>query len=362
MNLGLCIANLLRQYPEVDVPGIGVFRKIPVPAVFDAETATFSPPGNRIALDAGQTGGKLLTDYVKAQQQVDFEQATRLVTDAVQQVVTAARRNGRVLLSGLGYLIADGTALTFEQLNPTGLTFPALQALASEKPETGHDHEVEEPVAAATQPEETTEQTEKQTDNPATVTEDTPQAAAEVSEPPAAQTATPVDDAEDEPRANRTGWWVAAAAVVVLAAGIWFYRQASPQAPITGETEATTAEVPADSTVTDSTSLGLAEATVSDSTAVAAADTVVAPVVPATPSVTYEIIVGSFATMRQANKYVAEMKAKGYELQAIDSKMPGNRKKISWGAYATEEEAYRELVRVQQNFEPGAWIAKIEHD
>src|SRR5690554_1883540 len=118
MNLGLCIANLLRQYQEVTVPGIGVFRKVPVSAVFDANTQAFLAPANRIELIEGQTGGLLLTDYVKAQQQVNDETAGRVLSEAVQGLVAAARRNGRVLLSGLGYLVADGTSLGFEQLNP----------------------------------------------------------------------------------------------------------------------------------------------------------------------------------------------------------------------------------------------------
>src|SRR5690606_41283994 len=87
-----------------------------------------------------------------------------------------------------------------------------------------------------------------------------------------------------------------------------------------------------------------------------------APVEAPTPKVTYEIIVGYFKTMDQAEKYVARMKAKGYELKAIDSRMPGNRKKVSCGSFSTEEEAYRELVHVQKNLQPEAWIAKVFHD
>src|SRR5690606_19739118 len=110
--------NLLRQHPEVAVPGIGVFRKTRVRAAFDADAHACSAPASRIELIEGQAGGLLLTDYVKAQRQVNEETAGRVLEETVQRLIAAARRNGRVLLSGLGYLIADGASLVFEQLNP----------------------------------------------------------------------------------------------------------------------------------------------------------------------------------------------------------------------------------------------------
>lgn len=73
----------------------------------------------------------------------------------------------------------------------------------------------------------------------------------------------------------------------------------------------------------------------------------------------YEIIVASFASLRQAEKYVDEMKGKGHQFTVMDSRMPGNRKKVSWGSYPSEEEANAVLRKVQKEFEAGAWVAKV---
>ena len=358
MNLGLCIANLLRQHPEVSIPGLGIFRKTPVAATFDAGSQTFSAPGSRIELVHGPSETSLLIDYVCAQQQVDHETAARILHEAVQAVVIAARRNGRVLLSGLGYLVAHGGVLSFEQFSAVGLTLPKVKAQVAE---AVAPVQVERPVK-----EESSVETDRRAEPEVPVVEgpsveatvpaetETPLAEEDISE----ETGSAVEElVEEEQRSNRSGWWIAAAVVLLVGAGGWFYRQTTGQHPITQITK--TPEPTADTSLSGAF---VADTVVAN---VTAPDTVVAEMpapVAAKPAVTYEIIVGSFATMRQADKYVAEMKAKGYKLKALDSKMPGNRKKISWGTYATEEEAYRDLVKVQRDFEPTAWVAKVNNE
>jgi len=81
--------------------------------------------------------------------------------------------------------------------------------------------------------------------------------------------------------------------------------------------------------------------------------------VEAASSESFEIIVGSFTSMEQANQFVADMKAKGIEVWAIESRMAGNRKKVSCASFPTEAEAYRALKEVQRTIEPGAWVARV---
>ncbi len=328
--MGVSIANLLRRYPAVGVPGIGVFRKTHQPASYDADQAAFLPPTDQIVLSEDETGVFPLTTYLAAQQQLDGVAATALVERAVRDIMDMISREGEALLDGLGYLLADGASFIFKPFEIDGF---AAKAIAAKAP-VGRIDEPEAPVdlgrEAAVEPEEVAV-----TDNGAS-------------------------------RRRYTPWIVAGvvAAVLIAAVVVWKYQLVSPgsQEVIPEPPRATMPLVEADrdSLVADSNELVATVDSVSvDSVPV---DRVaVAEALPAEPSVTYEIIVGSFATMRQADKYVADMKAKGYELHAIESRMPGNRKKISWGSFATEEAAYKELARVQKTFEPGAWIAKIEH-
>ncbi|WP_257669007.1 SPOR domain-containing protein [Parapedobacter tibetensis] len=336
MNLGLCIANLLRQYPEVGVPGIGVFKITRAPAPFDKEQSAFLPPVRQVELAEGKTGGFPITDYLQAQRQVDEETAIGMLDNAVQELFDAISRNGKALLEGLGYLVADGASIVFKPIESHGFGWKSIKEQ--------HRPSTEKSTVGLAE----YEKVEDEKTN------------------------------EGSGKRQTTKWVVAAVLLVLLSAtGLaWYYKQAwFDQAGITqffGQTRKRDAKPAGDEPPKQTTAAKMAvdDSIAIDSThVVGATDSATAERIsdvpapkPVKPSVTYEIIVGSFATMQQAKKYVAEMKAKGYNLHAINSRMPGNRKKISWGSFTTEREAYQELVRVQKNFEPGAWIAKIEHD
>lgn len=367
MNLGQCIANLLRQYPEVAVPGIGVFRKKTVSASFDREMNVYSPPSSYIHLIEGEGNDALLTDYLKAQAQISDTAAARLLEEKVRDLLATIQRHGKVLLAGLGYLISDGARVAFKPFETDGYLFrpiPELRPAAAEAEIISDAIELEDTVV------------------PVDAKADVAESRNDV------ETAEPVVAVEDEleagdARGGRTAWWVVAAVLLVAisAAGGWAWLN-RPEWFAGFTRGGTTNEVarPADNDDASGPAKGMPEATqlsLTDSVAqpvnsaaMPPADSAVADVsgastdnvAAAKPTVTYEIIVGSFATMAQAERYVREMRAKGYEVEAIDSRMPGNRKKISWGSFASEEEAYRELVRVQKTFEPDAWIAKVFHD
>lgn len=330
MNLGLCITNLLRRYPAVEVPGIGVFKITRIPASYDRERSVILPPTSLIELAEGHVGPLPIVNYLRAQRGVDEATAMQMLDKAVRDLVETVTEKGRALLDGVGYLVADGASFIFKPFDSG-----AMQV---------------SPVAIP------------------------PEVAKEIV-PTLENAAEYKADAAISPRKSHTSRWIAVAALVLLvsvAGAMWYYKSGSFEGDKKGQllAQKKEAEAPVDqgepSEVVTSPADTVADSVISQLSA-KVADSVpndtAAPVSnPPKPAITYEIIVGSFATMTQARKYVAKMKAKGYDLRALDSRMPGNRKKISWGSYATEEEAYRELVRVQKNFEPGAWIAKVAND
>jgi len=330
MNLGLCITNLLRRYPAVEVPGIGVFKITRIPASYDRERSVILPPTSLIELAEGHVSPLPIVNYLRAQRGVDEATAMQMLDKAVRDLVETVTEKGRALLDGVGYLVADGASFVFKPFDSGAMQVSPV-AIPPE-------------VAKEIVP--------------------TPEHAAEYEA-----------DAAISPRRSHTSRWIAVTALVLLvsvAGAMWYYKSGwfegdkrgqllaqkkEAGAPVDQGEPSEVVPPPAD-TVADSV-ISQLSAKVADSVP----NDTAAPVSnPPKPAITYEIIVGSFATMTQARKYVAKMKAKGYDLRALDSRMPGNRKKISWGSYATEEEAYRELVRVQKNFEPGAWIAKVAND
>ena len=407
MNLGISIANLLRRYPAVEVPGIGVFRRNRRPASYDSEKSLFIPPSDDIELVGETPGAFPVTAYLTAQQPLEEQEATIQVERAVADVMERISRNGEALLDGLGYLVADGASFMFRPFHVDGLAaapvaaplpeavdepLPDAADAAGEAITVAPEHEVE----AVPEPEvvpETEVVSEAEVVSEVEVVPETevisatevesevqvaPAQAEEVVEYEVVNgpevTVSEVEVGEESVKRSTTPWVMGGivAALLVAAIVVWQLQPAwlgirtgeqpaAAEVPVplsSGETEADAGLAAQDSSMIDIAVTGLATTGPADGVP---ADTVpVAEVPPAKPSVAYEIIVGSFATMQQAHKFVAEMKAKGYEnLEAIDSRMPGNRKKVSWGSYATEEEAYKELSRVQRTFEPGAWIAKV---
>lgn len=334
MNLGLCIANLLRRYPAVEVPGIGVFTITRMPASYDKERSVVLPPASYIELTDRAADFFSIVTYLRAQAGVDEATAVDMLEQAVGEIRDAVSRHGQALLDGVGYLVAEGASFVFKPFSTGGVGARPVKVPREEPKEIS-------PVAS--EPELADEE----------------KAVVGLTE----EAATPGEIAENN---NAMRWGIAAALVLLVSAGgiAWYYTSGSFERKDTAQLlEPKEIALPADSaadTAVDSVAIAQAETEAADSLR-ADTSTAVVPE-PVKPAVTYEIIVGSFATMAQARKYVADMKAKGYDLRALDSRMPGNRKKISWGSYTTEEEAYRELARVQKNFEPGAWIAKVEND
>lgn len=354
MNLGVSIANLLRRYPAVGVPGIGVFKRTRHPASYDADKAAFLPPSDHVELVDNASDVFLLTTYLKVQEQLDGAAAEAKLEGAVAAIMDTISRNGEALLDGLGYLLADGASFIFKPFEIVDGS--AAKPIAAQPPAAGVPDEVVTPVDEGTRAVDET--------GPA------PDAVAEES----AEQASALDAGGEERGGKRYALWIVGgtiAALLIAAVAVWRYQPAwfgvmfaeqlaVAQRDSVVSPEPSRALVPlVDSATTDSLIADTSMAVVGTDSVDHVPETNVPPT---KLSVTYEIIVGSFATMRQADKFVADMKAKGYELHAIDSRMPGNRKKISWGSYATEEEAYKELARVQKTFEPGAWIAKISHE
>ena len=158
MNLGVSIANLLRRYPAVEVPGIGVFKKIHDSASYDAGQGVFFPPKDRIELVVEQHAGVFpITTYLQAQQQVDAPTAAAILETAVKEVRNSISRNGEVLLDGLGYLLADGASFIFKPFEVGGLAAKPISAPVPVAGETTDTAGITEAVSGATEEAEATE-------------------------------------------------------------------------------------------------------------------------------------------------------------------------------------------------------------
>lgn len=364
INLGSCLIYLLSRNDRVGLQGLGTFRRIDQPGYFDETKQVFVAPENRIEfVSDGASGlaGSLIIDYIAVQKQIAQEEAAGLFQNALETWTRVLESTGDLKIAGLGNLSKRDGGLEFvsDESGAFGQKFPPVAEIDTLSAEEVKDIVQETEVAAVTQEGVVEEEVEE----------------------------------EIEERGGGT-WrkiWIAAVFLILALASLAYFRpdlidqgrdylvdirQDLPQwlggkvekptidqqQPLRPETELSTVSLFPDSLETEPDSLVLQapQDSVQLNLATTAASTSgTVETVAETPKESYEIIVGSFTTMEQAEEFVVEMKAKGIEVWAIDSRMPGNRKKVSCASFPTQAEAYRALKEVQRNIEPGAWVAKV---
>jgi hypothetical protein len=357
MDLGRSLFSVLNTTSAVSVEGLGVFVRQRTPAQRDATGTRLLPPSVDFHLKAdGDSSAVSLQAYLEATDPLASVDWKAEIAVKVEEIVDGLLAEQKVALLPLGYLVQEGTEVrlvapeenyvwpTFEiptvlPAMPTEVTTvqeeeaiasPSLAPVASEKPLTAFEQKGESQEI-------------------------------------------PLDEVESTTSKN-SGWLIALLLIILAGVGVFFVQpqwlinllpQTETAKTVLPVSEPTGDPLPPRVSHFDSIQQvqlridSLKKDSIAHMNALADS---LAKVSPAKPKVTYEIIVGSFVSMAQAEKYVNEMKAKGITLHALDSRMPGNRKKVSWGSYPTEEAAYNELVKVQREFEKGAWVARVVHD
>lgn len=345
INLGRCIVYLLSRNDQVTLPGIGIFLRKDQPGYLDVNQQCYHVTQSQIHFESDQSAQdaqQLLANYIAKQRLMPLNEAQELLKSSIAKLLQDIQREGNVILAGLGVLTECQGKFEFTLSEDSGFNKKATPA---------KDRSIK------------------------TVNSDIDNANIE--------TRVQVEDVyaeEVEARVKKFYVWAYVAVAVLLMAGIVVatyylrpdvYRQGeefvlTQRAKLFGK-EAPKVKPWMPATVQDTVpTIDSADLALLDSAAILIGEqnvdslSIVGQQNNNQPKVTYEIIVGSFTSMELAQKYVVEMKAKGIEVYAMDSKMPGNRKKVSFGSYATEAEAYRVLEEVKRKIEPGAWVARVE--
>jgi len=338
INLGRCLVYLLSRNDRVALRGLGVFRRIDKPGYFDTVNQVFVAPESQIEFSPDSKKSEfdeLIPEYIAAQKQMGSEEAEILYADALAKWMTLLSQEGNIELQGIGVLQQQGGGkLEFIAESPGsfGKKLPSVEELPVLEPEV-----VSEPEKAAI---------------------------------------------EEEYEERKGGFWrnflITIVFLVLAIASLTYFRpdwiaqgreywgniqqelpvwlggkqQVVKQEDPTPEVALTTPAVISDTLQIQQDSLELA---LQEGIQIPESQ----EPVEAAPTESFEIIVGSFTSMDQANQFVADMKAKGIEVWAIESRMPGNRKKVSCASFPTQAEAYRALREVQRTIEPGAWVARV---
>lgn len=373
INLGRCLVYLLSHHEKVSLAGWGTFLHRGQSAYFDPEEQAFYPRSYEIEFRSESTAPpahekvgftqQLLIDYISTQRKVDAEEAARLYREAFDLHQQELESKGQTSLSGLGLLKVGSQGIYLE---PTALPEDMSRVVARELPLL---HPIPTPTKTELVQEVEINQ-ENKFDQELELNQETE------------------NESKDEGRGIARYGWIAAASILLLGAALVIlkpaevYRFLSARgvempilARLAGDTPVfkeenlnrheVESEAPRDrvdsSLITDSVFMESAALETDSVETLALVGEEVDPVADKNqPRVSYEIIVGSFRSMEQANSFVEEMAQKNIKVWAIDSRMPENRKKVSCASYPTEKEAYQALKEIQRTIEPGAWVARVE--
>jgi len=114
LNLGLHIANLLREHNRVSLPDFGAFVGTYKPAILNEETLELAPPHKEITFSKDETwNDELLENLISKVEEVSIAKAKKAVAKAVAEIVAELQENGTYAFPGFGQLVKKGWSISF---------------------------------------------------------------------------------------------------------------------------------------------------------------------------------------------------------------------------------------------------------
>lgn len=363
MDIGSYIADLLSKQDEVSLPGLGTFSKAKVSGSYDRINNSFTPPSYRIAFSKDVSDSTLLYEYISAKKNLSASSAEYFVKQFISGIVELLKTSGFAAIAPLGTIRQNDDDFFFEastdfhvqgkyyglkplpDLVPTST--PAAQSATP--PATAHEH-ITPPVQQGNTIEDfITGQGEED----------------EILEEEEVELS--------ENRKSSTLWIIAGALLFVIIGSILLYLfnpvtknlidnmlpefvqapKAQPDSP--KQTEITPAITP--DSLNATVPAPEPDSALIDSAATANLENTVAEPVPVVRKI--EIIGATFGKRSEADTYVKNMKARGFDAKIAED-MPGRLFKVSLGSFSDEETAQKKLNKIVQEVEKTAWIAKYK--
>ena len=342
MDLAVYISELLGQQGEVNVPGIGCFAQVRVNGYFNEQENKFYPPGHEVSFQPQSKDDSQLAMYIAGKKNISLASSKYFIDKYVigikQQV-----ESQKVEISGLGYLYADNSALTFKanssrENDPAFFGFPPLKVpspIEQSELSTPPVREEVRPVVEDTPAK----------DVPEEIIIDVPARLEENHIPQELEQEEYLDD-EPEARQGVSGWVIVLLIVigVILAlTGIYIYKPSLfDQFLPKKQTQTVIVHTANPDTVVKAVATKDTVAKISP-----AENKTPAPVaVPQQPSITpadtntrvhYEILGGAFGKLSDAEATIKNYKGMGFDARILD--VPGKKHKVTLGTYYTYTDA-----------------------
>lgn len=333
MDIAAYISELLKDHNEVSLPGIGIFYKKRISAVYDKNSGSFSPPFEELAFKSGDPANSELIDYISAEKKISKASARYFVNKYSESIKQSVASEGQADLSPVGVLFHSENGLYMKPslFSPASFGMPPLKDLKYTQPETSR------PVQVVTPEEE----------NIAAYN-------------------------NDGTAGTSTRWRVVAivAALLLALAGLAyvFYpeyfnlKSDQPAVNIKQTSPAATTPVIRDTLVKgDSVSKDSLAAKARKQVAAVKKDTAIQPApetIKESSSPRFEIIGASFTLKSEAETYIKYMHSKGIKATMLeDTHKP--KFKVSLGSYPDYEKANEDKRKIQKSFNSQAWIYTI---
>ncbi|HEX2936822.1 MAG TPA: SPOR domain-containing protein [Bacteroidales bacterium] len=117
LELAFYLKNLLYNYEEVTIPGLGTLMAKYKPAEMNDSEQTISPPSKILIFNEQKTQpGDLLIEYISFVEHISKDAASASVGKAVQNILSQLDTEATVLLDGIGYFSKAGNNIRFERI------------------------------------------------------------------------------------------------------------------------------------------------------------------------------------------------------------------------------------------------------
>jgi hypothetical protein len=360
MDIAQYIADLLDEHEEVSIPGIGTFFRKSYGASLDKYTNTFFPPKKELSFKSEEKPASLLIEYISKTKNISLPSAKYF-----------AEKFGETLKSDLNtYGVSDISPLGSLKFNFNEFTFTPSAAYNSN--EFFGLFPLKEPAineATVTIPK--NEFIEEQKIKIPTETIITaPEKATSVDEEPLVR----VEEAEV--RTRRTWPIILVILTALLAIGIAgllsypeLFNNLTQQATTPAQPKKTPVVAKPVTTIKDS--LATADSILSTLESQGfevekVPDTITQEItaktktIPSKEVITFEIIGASLQTVKEADNYIHNMKAKGIDARIVEAKK-GRYIKVSLGSFTDKAKAQNEKRRIQSEINKNAWILEVRN-
>jgi hypothetical protein len=332
MDVGNYLSELLTQYGEVNVPGLGSFTQARMSAYYDENEDKFYPPYHQVQFNAQGADDDVLTDFIAREKNISIASAKYFAEKYVINLKQEAQA-GEIPVANLGWFYTQDGQLAFKPAPKVteDAVFYGYEAIAINK---------------AKQADAVTEYIEPVTDEPEEqiIESETVKIDPIIQKNKEEIIQEYFGDDTEKTRRPLIIWLVILTGIVIVGTAIFALYHYNPAIFDTSGKNNTTIAPPAVKPViagkpkiTDSVKKDSTKTTVNDTTAKKGAVD--------TTKERFEVIATSFRTIPMANKTIKNFKSIGVDAHIVTD-APGRLLKISVGTYATRKEAESARIKL----------------